>query len=61
MDGEYLNRMFADSHLVELRHHTGERWEFGPGMGFVVPSGFEGTWEVLETCTKFYAIFEART
>jgi uncharacterized cupin superfamily protein len=46
---------------VVLESHTGERWEFGPGMGFVVPAGFEGTWEVLEPCTKFYAIFEART
>ena len=46
---------------VVLENQSGERWEFGPGMGFVVPSGFEGTWEVVETCTKFYAIFEART
>ena len=46
---------------VVLENVHGDRWEFGPGAGFVVPSGFEGTWEVLETCTKFYAIFEART
>jgi uncharacterized protein len=46
---------------VVLENLSGERWEFGPGMGFVVPSGFEGTWEVVEPCTKFYAIFEART
>lgn len=46
---------------VVLENQSGERWEFGPGMGFVVPAGFEGTWEVLEPCTKFYAIFEART
>ena len=26
-----------------------------------LPAGFAGTWEVLEDCTKFYAIFEART
>jgi len=26
-----------------------------------VPSGFEGTWEVVEDCTKFYALFESRT
>ena len=32
-----------------------------PGPAFVVPAGFEGTWEVIEDCTKFYAIFEART
>jgi len=46
---------------VVLENRAGERWEFGPGQGFVVPSGFEGTWEVVEDCTKFYAIFEART
>lgn len=46
---------------VALRNERGERWEFGPGEGFVIPSGFQGTWEVLEDCTKFYAIFESRT
>jgi uncharacterized cupin superfamily protein len=46
---------------VVLENGQGERWEFGPGAGFVVPAGFEGTWEVIEECTKFYAIFEART
>ena len=46
---------------VVLENGHGDRWEFGPGAGFVVPAGFEGTWEVLEECTKFYAIFEART
>ncbi len=46
---------------VVLENRTGERWDFGPDIGFVVPAGFEGTWEVLEPCTKFYAIFEART
>lgn len=46
---------------VVLENLSGQRWEFGPGMGFVVPAGFEGTWEVVEPCTKFYAIFEART
>ena len=46
---------------VVLENRAGERWQFGPGQAFVVPSGFEGTWEVIEDCTKFYAIFEART
>ena len=46
---------------VALSNAAGERWEFGPGDAFVVPAGFEGTWEVIEDCTKFYAIFEART
>ena len=46
---------------VVLEDASGRRWKFGPGEGFVVPAGFEGTWEVLEDCTKFYAIFEPRT
>jgi len=46
---------------VALENLAGERWEFGPGEGFVVPAGFVGTWEVIDECTKFYAIFEART
>lgn len=36
----------------------GEAWNFGPGDSFVVPAGFEGTWEVLEDAEKLYAIFE---
>ena len=46
---------------VALENGEGQRWEFGPGDGFVVPSGFAGTWEVIDDCTKFYAIFEPRT
>lgn len=46
---------------VVLENTAGERWEFAPGAAFVVPAGFEGTWEVVEDCTKFYALFEART
>jgi hypothetical protein len=46
---------------VVIENMQGEKWAFGPGEGFVVPAGFEGTWQVVEECTKFYAIFEART
>jgi uncharacterized cupin superfamily protein len=46
---------------VALENLAGQRWEFGPGEAFVVPAGFEGTWQVIDDCTKFYAIFEART
>lgn len=46
---------------VVLENEAGERWEFASGAAFVIPAGFEGTWEVLEDCTKFYAIFEPRT
>ena len=46
---------------VALENKDGQRWEFTAGDGFVVPAGFEGTWEVIEDCTKFYALFESRT
>jgi uncharacterized cupin superfamily protein len=44
---------------VVIESDTGERLSFGRGDAFVVPAGFSGTWEVLEDCTKIYAIFEA--
>jgi uncharacterized cupin superfamily protein len=46
---------------VALEDAAGRRWEFAAGEAFVVPAGFEGSWEVIEDCTKFYAIFEPRT
>ena len=46
---------------VVITSDSGERSEFGPGAAFVIPSGFTGTWEVLEDCEKVYAIFEPRT
>jgi uncharacterized cupin superfamily protein len=45
---------------VVLESATGERCAFGPGDAFVVPAGFVGTWEVIEDCSKIYAIFESR-
>jgi uncharacterized cupin superfamily protein len=51
--------MTAGRVVIESAH--GERSAFGPGDAFVVPAGFSGTWEVLEDCTKIYAIFEARS
>lgn len=46
---------------VVIESDAGERSSFGPGDAFVVPAGFSGTWEVLEDCSKIYAIFEARS
>lgn len=46
---------------VVIESASGERSSFGPGDAFVVPAGFSGTWEVLEDCSKIYAIFEARS
>ena len=30
---------------------------FGPGDSFVIPHGFQGTWETLEPLRKVYAIY----
>ena len=44
---------------VVLVSDDGARSAFQQGDAFVVPAGFSGSWEVLEDCTKIYAIFEA--
>jgi uncharacterized cupin superfamily protein len=46
---------------VRIESAAGERHEFKAGDAFVVPAGFEGTWEVLAACRKWYAIFEPRS
>lgn len=46
---------------VVIESESGQRSAFGPGDAFVVPAGFAGTWEVLEDCSKIYAIFEKAT
>jgi uncharacterized protein len=46
---------------VVIESESGQRSMFGPGDAFVVPAGFAGTWEVLEDCSKIYAIFEKAT
>jgi uncharacterized protein len=46
---------------VVIEAENGGRSEFVAGDAFVVPAGFVGSWEVLEDCSKIYAIFEART
>ena len=44
---------------VRITDGSGRVREFGPGASFVIPSGFEGTWEVLEPVRKLYVIYEA--
>ncbi|MDX1500210.1 MAG: cupin domain-containing protein [Woeseiaceae bacterium] len=41
-----------------LRDADGNETELKPGDEFVIPSGFEGQWEVIETTRKVYAIYE---
>ncbi len=44
---------------VTIESDSGERRTFVAGDAFVVPAGFSGTWEVVEDCSKIYAIFES--
>ncbi len=43
---------------VRIESTSGDKQEFQTGAAFVVPMGFEGSWEVIEPCKKWYAIFE---
>lgn len=43
---------------VRITPEQGEGRVYGPGDTFVMPSGFLGTWEVIEPCRKIYAIYE---
>jgi uncharacterized protein len=43
---------------VRLRAESGREWMFEAGSTFLVPSGFNGVWEVLAPCEKIYAIYE---
>jgi len=49
-------------HLLEgsivLRGDDGSERRFTAGDAFVIPAGFTGVWETLETCRKIYAIYE---
>jgi uncharacterized cupin superfamily protein len=49
------------SGAVVIQSEAGERRTFVTGDAFVVPAGFSGTWEVLEDCSKIYAVFDAAT
>lgn len=44
---------------VRLIDNQGGIKEFGPGSVFVIPAGFEGTWETLEPVKKVYTIWLA--
>lgn len=42
---------------VRIQNQHGS-WQFASGQSFVIPAGFEGTWEVLEPMSKLYVIYE---
>jgi len=41
-----------------LRDADGREMVLRPGDNFVIPAGFEGQWEVLETTRKIYVIHQ---
>jgi len=43
--------------VVRIDSVSGESWTFETGDSFVIPSGFEGTWDVIEPVRKLYVIF----
>ena len=43
---------------VVLTDERGHERRFGPGDVFVIPAGFTGTWETVESVRKIYAIFQ---
>ena len=46
------------SGVVRLTSDSGEQRVYGAGDTFMINKGFSGTWEVIEACTKIYAIYE---
>ena len=43
---------------IRLVATDGATREFSAPAAFVIPAGFEGTWETLEECEKHYVIYE---
>ena len=42
-----------------IRDKEGNSRTVKTGDRFVIPAGFSGTWEVVESCRKVYVVFEA--
>ena len=54
---EYCHMLEGVSILTNL---NGDQTTVKAGDSFVVPKGFEGTWEVVEPSTKRFVIYEAK-
>lgn len=57
---EYTEHEFC--HLLEgvvvLTADDGRSWRFVAGDAWVIPAGFRGTWQTVESARKRYAILE---
>lgn len=54
-ENEYC--LILSGHSI-LRDSAGTEMTLEPGHSVVIPKGFEGEWEVLETTKKIYVIYE---
>ena len=50
--------VYLISGRARLTDADGHGETFGPGSAFVIPAGFKGSWETLESLKKYYAIFQ---
>ena len=46
------------SGIVKLTNQEGEQMIFSAGHGFIIKSGFEGTWESIGNVKKWYVVYE---
>lgn len=46
---------------IRLTDEAGHAVEVGPGEAAVIPAGFRGVFEVLETVRKYYVVVEANS
>ena len=44
--------------MVRLTDDQGGRRTYRAGDTFMIDKGFSGVWEVVEDCSKIYAIYE---
>ena len=44
--------------VVRLSDDSGQQRVYKAGDTFMINKGFSGTWEVVEACSKVYAIYE---
>lgn len=55
---EYCHILAGLSKVVDAS--TGQEFTLSSGDRFVVPAGFKGTWEVLETTKKHFVVYEKK-
>ena len=54
-ENEFVYLIEGEARLTDAEGHTET---FGPGSAFLIPAGFKGSWETLETLKKYYAIYQ---